>query len=184
MKPAVFLDRDGVIIADKNYLSDPDGVELLPGAVEGLHMFQAAGFILIIVTNQSGVGRGMFSIQDAEAVNDRVVELLAKNTVTITATYYCPHAPGDNCLCRKPNPGMLLQAAAEHDIDLRQSIMIGDKEADVMAGEAAQCRCSILIAPTSTKSGEPIAPNLEVAARYVLFGVGARFEIAHTETIQ
>ena len=100
MRPAAFLDRDGAIIVDKNYLSDPDGVKLLPGAVEGLRLLQAAGYLLIIVTNQSGIGRGMFSAQDAEAVNERLSHILESRGVHITATYYCPHAPTDNCDCR------------------------------------------------------------------------------------
>lgn len=173
MRPAAFLDRDGAIIVDKNYLSDPDGVKLLPGAVEGLRLLQAAGYLLIIVTNQSGIGRGMFSAQDAEAVNERLSHILESRGVHITATYYCPHAPTDNCDCRKPNPGMFVQAAREHGIDLPKSVTIGDKESDVMAGQAAGCRLSILLAPDDGQNDVLTAPDLEAAAHVVLEQAGA-----------
>lgn len=168
MRPAVFLDRDGAIIVDKNYLSDPEGVELLPNAIEGLLQFQSAGFLLIIITNQSGVGRGMFTAKDAEAVNERLVQVLSRNGITITDTYYCPHAPDDHCQCRKPLPGMILEAAAKHGIDLSRSITIGDKESDVKAGQAAGCRLSILISPNNIKTDTVAVPNLEAAATLAL----------------
>ncbi len=168
MRPAVFLDRDGAIIVDKNYLSDPEGVELLPHAVEGLRKFQAAGYLLIIITNQSGVGRGLFSAQQAEAVNDRLVQILAHNGVTIDDAYYCPHAPDDNCQCRKPLPGMILQAADKHGIDLSKSVTIGDKDSDVQAGRTAGCRLSILISTDTQKMDSVTVPNLEAAADVAL----------------
>ena len=168
MRSAVFLDRDGAIIVDKNYLSDPEGVELLPRAVEGLRKFQAAGYLLIIITNQSGVGRGMFTAQQAEAVNARLIQILAQKGVVIDDAYYCPHAPDEDCRCRKPLPGMILEAAAKHGIELSRSITIGDKDSDVKAGQAAGCRLSILISADTQKMDSVTVPNLEAAADIAL----------------
>jgi histidinol-phosphate phosphatase family protein len=131
---AVFLDRDGTVIADKHYLHDPAGVELLPGAAEGLLRLQALGLPLALVTNQSGVGRGYFGRGDAERVNGRLIELLAARGVRLRAVYTCPHAPEDGCACRKPRPGLIARAAAEMGVDPAQSFVLGDKPCDVDLG--------------------------------------------------
>lgn len=147
---AAFLDRDGTIIVDKNYLSDPAGVELLPGAPEALKQLQAAGYTLVVVTNQSGVGRGMYDDAAVEAVNARMRQLLSERGVAIAGVFYCPHTPDDHCACRKPKPGLLFEAAGRLNLDIAQSVMIGDKERDVQAGMAAGCRLNILLDPTRT----------------------------------
>ena len=167
MKRAVFLDRDGTIIVDKGYLADPEGVELLPRAVEGLRRFQAAGYDLLIVTNQSGVGRGYYSAADAEAVNARTVALLAESGIAITEVLYCPHLPNAGCSCRKPAPGMLLEGAARHGIDLGRSVMIGDTVTDIEAGRAAGCALTFLIA-ASPVPGAVVVTDLAQAADYVI----------------
>ena len=112
-RPAVFLDRDGTIIVEKVYLSDPAGVELIPGAVEGLHRFCRAGFLLVVVTNQAGIARGRYTIDDYRAVEDRLSEMLGEHGVSLDATYFCPHHPDwtGPCDCRKPATGMHMQAA-------------------------------------------------------------------------
>ena len=125
------LDRDGTIIVDKEYLSNPDGVELLPGAAAGLALLRQAGFGLAVVTNQSGIGRGYYSEQDMHAVNERMSALLAAEGVVLDGIYYCPHTPQDNCPCRKPRPGMVLRAAAELGFIPDQAVVIGDKAADL-----------------------------------------------------
>ena len=145
MNKAVFLDRDGTIIEDAGYLADPDGVRLLPGAGEALRELRGAGYLLVVVTNQSGIGRGFFSVDDMRRVNNRVEELFARQGVFFEDLLICPHAPEENCDCRKPSPKLLLDAAARHDIDLSRSVMVGDKISDVEAGAAAGCALNILL---------------------------------------
>lgn len=130
----VLLDRDGTVIEDKHYLHDPEGVELLPGALKGLRRMQDLGFGLALLTNQSGVGRGYFTEDDVHAVNNRLLAMLLEQGVRIDAVYHCPHAPEENCRCRKPEPGMMLQAAGELGFDPFDCFMIGDKLADVQLG--------------------------------------------------
>lgn len=135
-RKAAFLDRDGTIIVEKDYLSDPDQAVLESGAVEGLRMLAGAGFELIVVSNQSGVGRGMFGLEQAHAVNARVAELLSAQGITIAGWYMCPHAPDQTCDCRKPLPGLVLQAARELNLELTGAVVIGDKRSDVELGHA------------------------------------------------
>ena len=133
--PAVFVDRDGTIIREREYLSDPAGVELLPGAVEGLRAFRDAGFAVVIVTNQSGIARGYYDEGQYAAVQRRLVELLGGAGVPVLASYHCPHHPAHTgpCDCRKPAPGLFLRAIAEHGLDPRRSVWVGDRLRDVEA---------------------------------------------------
>ncbi len=137
---AVVLDRDGTIIVEKNYLHEPDEVELLPGAVEGLKLLQQNGFRLLVATNQAGIGRGYYSLDDMHAVNKRLEDLLHAEGVVLDTIYYCPHAPAEECACRKPEPGMLRQAAFEYGISLSDSFVVGDKDCDIMLGVNANMR--------------------------------------------
>ncbi|MVA59550.1 D-glycero-alpha-D-manno-heptose-1,7-bisphosphate 7-phosphatase [Agrobacterium vitis] len=130
----IFLDRDGTIIVDKNYLSRPEDVELEIGCVEGLTKFSKAGYLLIGVTNQSGVGRGFFSLADVNQCNNRVESLLSPHGIYVSAWYICPHRPEEDCNCRKPRSGLVEQAEAIVSIDYSRSFVIGDKDADVMLG--------------------------------------------------
>jgi len=131
VRPTAFLDRDGTLIEERNYLSDPDQAVLLPGVAEGLKTLMAQGFRLVVVSNQSGIGRGYFSEADAHAVNARVDDLLRAQDVDIAAWYICPHAPEQPCDCRKPEPGMVDRACKAFAVDLPASIMIGDKDIDM-----------------------------------------------------
>jgi histidinol-phosphate phosphatase family protein len=142
---AIFLDRDGTLIVDVGYPRVPDRVALLPGVATALRRLsqQAA---LVIISNQSGIGRGLISADEARAVHDRTVECFAAEGVTFTGAYYCPHAPETGCSCRKPQPGLLEQAARELDLDLSRSVMIGDKPSDVEVGRAAGCAAAVLFA--------------------------------------
>lgn len=141
---AIFLDRDGTLIRDVGYPSDPAAVELLPGATRALRELSRAGYLLVVVSNQSGVGRGIVTAREADAVHQRLVRELALVQVRLDAAYYCFHAPGDGCECRKPRPGLLRQAAREHDIALELSFVIGDEARDVQAGRAVGCRTLLL----------------------------------------
>jgi len=131
---AVFLDRDGTVIAERHYLHDPDGVELLPGAAEGMRVMQELGLRLVLVTNQSGVGRGYFGRDAVERVHGRLLELLENEGVELDAIYLCPHTPDDACSCRKPRPGLIERAVADLGVDPARSFVIGDKACDVDLG--------------------------------------------------
>ena len=143
-RPALFLDRDGTLIEDVGYPRDPRRVYLLPGAAGALARLARLGFALVIVSNQSGVGRGLFSRAEAEAVHAEVVRRFAGAGVSFDGAYYCYHAPDEGCGCRKPAPGLLLRAAAELGLDLGRSFMVGDKTIDAAAGAAAGCRGLLL----------------------------------------
>lgn len=138
MKKAVFLDRDGTIIEEKNYLRDPEQVVLISGAAKAISLLSQQGFFIVMVSNQSGVARGYFSEEDVIRVNRHVQELLLAQGATIDAMYYCPHHLDGiipeyriDCACRKPKPGMGIRASQEYALDLSKSVMIGDKKVDV-----------------------------------------------------
>lgn len=139
MNRALFLDRDGTIIEDAGYLSDPAGIRLLPGAMEALAALSAAGWKLFVVSNQSGVGRGMIHPEEMKAVQERFLEILSGHGVSVAESYLCVHAPEENCRCRKPSPWFLQTAAREHALDLSASWMIGDREGDILCGRNAGC---------------------------------------------
>jgi D-glycero-D-manno-heptose 1,7-bisphosphate phosphatase len=180
---AVFVDRDGTLNVNTGYVGDPAAVTLVPGAAAGVRLLAAAGYAIVVVSNQSGIARGYFTPAAADVVDARVRELLAAGGATITASYRCPHWPEEDrpsdvpaCDCRKPKPGMLLQAAADLGIDLPRSWMIGDRLLDMQAGSAAGCRC-VLVAgvpahdpPEDFSSAPPLyrARDLADAAAFIL----------------
>ena len=140
LRPAVFLDRDGTLVEDVGYPRDPEAVRLLDGAPEALAALRRAGFALVVVSNQSGIGRGLVTEEEAEAVHERFVRELRAHGVELDDARYCPHAPEDACACRKPEAGLLRDSARELGLDLERSFMVGDKPSDVEAGRAAGCR--------------------------------------------
>ena len=168
MRKAVFLDRDGTIIKHVHYLADPEKVEIVPQGIEALTRLQAAGYLLVVVSNQSLVGRGLGTTEDVEAVNARMVELFEAGGVTFDAVKYCPHRPEDNCPDRKPNPGMLRDAARDLKIDLAASMMIGDNITDVGAGKNAGCRRNYLIAIESLDTDAVQVATLAEAVDLIL----------------
>ncbi|MBI4446478.1 MAG: HAD family hydrolase [Acidobacteria bacterium] len=131
----VILDRDGTLNVERNYLSDPAGMELLPGVLEGLRHLRALGLGLLVVTNQSGVGRGFFDLSRLDAIHARLEELLAAGGVRLDGIYWCPHKPEDDCRCRKPKNGLLVQAAEELNFDPRRCFVVGDKPCDIEMGQ-------------------------------------------------
>jgi histidinol-phosphate phosphatase family protein len=133
-KPAAFLDRDGTLIFDKNYLSSPQQVKLYSYTAESINKLRKAGFKIIVVTNQSGIGRGMFTLKDLKKVNKKFTDILKAQGAKIDALYFCPHTDEDRCSCRKPAAGMVLQAAKEHNIDLERSYTVGDSVRDYLLG--------------------------------------------------
>lgn len=142
MRRALFLDRDDTLIVDPGYPRDPDAVVLVPGAAAALRRVPA-DVALVIVSNQSGIARGLITLAEADAVAARVAERFAAEGVGFAGAYRCPHAPDDGCRCRKPAPGMLLDAARDLGLDLARSMMLGDRPSDVAAGEAAGCGASV-----------------------------------------
>jgi histidinol-phosphate phosphatase family protein len=133
-KPLVILDRDGTVIVDKHYLSEANDVELLPHAAEGLKLLTAIGLPLVVVTNQSGVGRGFFRMQDVDAVHDRLRTILGRHQIELAGIFVCPHAPDDGCDCRKPLSGLVRRAARELGVNLSRTFTIGDKACDIQLG--------------------------------------------------
>ena len=146
MKRAVFIDRDGTINEEKEYLYRADELTFIPGAPEAIRLLNEAGFRVIVVSNQSGVARGYYAEEDVHLLHRHIAAQLEQVGARVDAWYYCPHHPSGRgsyalpCRCRKPLPGMLLEAADRFVIDLESSIMIGDKLVDVEAGRAAGCR--------------------------------------------
>jgi D-glycero-D-manno-heptose 1,7-bisphosphate phosphatase len=146
MFPAVFLDRDGVLIENRSeYVREWSQVFIYPKTYLSLFRLHKAGYKIVIVTNQSAVGRGLLSIHTAEEINHRLVDLICENDGHVDRVYLCPHDPGDGCDCRKPKPGMILQAARELDLDLNRSWMIGDAWSDLLAAHAAGMQKLILV---------------------------------------
>jgi len=139
MNKAVFLDRDGIVNIEKNYVYKIEDFEFIPGIFDLCRQYQQEGYLLFIITNQAGIARGYYSEEQYLILTDWMVNQFKAAGITISKVYFCPHHPDftGECECRKPHPGMILQAAKEFDLDLSNSILIGDKESDVEAGEKA-----------------------------------------------
>lgn len=165
---AVFFDRDKTIIEDDGYFHDPEGIVFMPRAVEGLAALERAGFLLFIVTNQSGVGRGYFPESDTIAVHKKIIELLEKQGIRLEKIYYCPHAPEDQCVCRKPKPFLIFKAAEEFGIDLSKSFFIGDHMKDMEAGRAAGVTTVFVGSPEKSSGADISAPDILVAAEKIV----------------
>lgn len=142
---AIFLDRDGVINVDKSYVCKKEDFEFVTGVFESLRYFQSLGYILLVVTNQSGIGRGYYSEDDFSALTSFMIKELKKEDITIDKVYHCSSTPEDNLSCRKPNPGMLLDGKEDFNIDMENSWMIGDKKSDIEAGSRAGINNTIYI---------------------------------------
>jgi D-glycero-D-manno-heptose 1,7-bisphosphate phosphatase len=170
----VLLDRDGTVNVERSYVTSPEQVELLPRAAEGIRALKSLGFAVVVVTNQSAVGRGRLDSSTLEAIHARLCALLAAEQAAIAAIYVCPHRPDENCPCRKPLPGLARQAAAAFGADLAQSFVIGDKPCDVGLGKNVGAR-TILVrtgygtetAARGSVSPDWVAEDLADAARYV-----------------
>lgn len=147
MKKAIFLDRDGTINVEKNYLYRIEDFEFLPGVIDALRQFQSSGFSLVIITNQSGIARGYYTEQDLQKLHEWMTDRLKAENIAVAAVYYCPHHPQarrmqyrQNCTCRKPAAGLFWQAAKELDIDFQESYAIGDRLRDCAVCGQTSCR--------------------------------------------
>jgi D-glycero-D-manno-heptose 1,7-bisphosphate phosphatase len=197
MKPAVFFDRDGVLIEDVHLLTRPEQLVLLPGVPEALQRLAAAGFTLFVVSNQPVVARGLATEAEVESVHTELQRrIMAAGGPPVTQYYFCPHHPNATlpqyrvaCDCRKPRPGMLLQAAREHALDLQASYMVGDRITDIIAGARAGCRTALVqtgeheAAPIESPDGidasvqpDYVCANLAGAAEWIAKQVRVRNE--------
>ncbi len=158
---AVFIDRDGVINRDRvDFVLDWAEFEWLPGVIEAVARLKAAGWRVVVFTNQSCIGRGLIEREAVERINRRMAEIMAENGAELDGVYVCPHAPGEECDCRKPLPGLILKAAAELDLDLSRSVVIGDAARDIQAGRAAGVAENILV-----RTGKGAAAERDPALR-------------------
>jgi D,D-heptose 1,7-bisphosphate phosphatase len=171
---AIFLDKDGTVLEDVPYNVDPARMRLAPGAGAGLRLLQQAGYRLIVVTNQSGIARGLFPEEALVGVEARLRELLGVAAISLDSFYYCPHHPtgtvapyARECSCRKPAPGLLFRAAQQRRIDLAHSWMVGDKPADAEAGARAGCRV-VTISGSTPEIGSRTTTDLAAAAELIL----------------
>jgi D-glycero-D-manno-heptose 1,7-bisphosphate phosphatase len=183
MNKAVFLDRDGTINKEVNYLSKPEDLEILPGVFEALKIFRDNGYKLIVISNQAGLAKGIFTHTDLESVNMELDRQLLAQSIQLDGFYFCPHHPEGKvpeltteCKCRKPAPGLLLQAMLEHKVDPEKSYMIGDKLLDVAAGKQAGCKSGLVLTgygreevdrPSRQVEPDFIVENLVQAAKLI-----------------
>lgn len=156
----ILLDRDGTVIEERHYLCDPDQVCLTPKTGAALAALSQAGYRLFLVTNQSGLGRGYFSQDQYQAVQNRLAEILRPFGATFTATAMCPHAPDAGCACRKPLPGLWEALRQSHGLLPEQTIMVGDKAADILFAKACNLAASILVL---TGHGRKAAKDMDLA---------------------
>lgn len=172
MKKAIFLDRDGVInqkAPEGDYIIRWEDVRFLDGVAEGVAKLHRHGFTVIVVSNQRCVSKGMISPAELEILHARMLNRLAESGAVIDHVYYCPHEINDGCQCRKPQPGMLMEAAENSQIDLHASWMVGDSEADIEAGRAAGCKTAHITAQTGNLFGaDLVAPSLFAAAEQII----------------
>lgn len=164
MHRAVFLDRDGTLNHDPGYISKPESFVLLPGAIEALRLLNRAGYLVVVVTNQSGIARGYFTEEGLLAIHQKLRREVGAGGAQVDAIYHCPHHPtaGDGpltraCFCRKPAPGMIYRAALDLEIDVGRSFMVGDGTGDVEAGRRAGCRTVLVLTGRGCETSRAIA---------------------------
>lgn len=159
LQPVIFLDRDGTIIEDLHYPREAEKVALIPGAVEGLTRLQEKGYLLVVVSNQSGVGRGIIQDHEFKAVHDKCCELLRANGIQIAEFAYCFHKPEDNCKCRKPSAGLLSSKIGEVKVDFKQSFTIGDRDSDVRLADGVGATGCLVLTGKGQATYSALAPD-------------------------
>ena len=163
----VILDRDGTIVVERHYLATPEDVELLPQTVAGLRLLKTLGLGLIVITNQSALGRGFLKKEKLDSIHHRMNELLESNGITVDGIYVCPHTPEDSCMCRKPQTGLIDQAGKDFDLDPTACVVIGDKESDIELGR----RIGAITILVRTGYGADVAKRGSVEPNYVVDGL-------------
>jgi D-glycero-D-manno-heptose 1,7-bisphosphate phosphatase len=169
----VILDRDGTIIEEVSYLSDPKQIALIPGTGKALKDLSDMGFGLVVITNQSAVGRGYFDEAQLARIHERLLEMLHAEEITLDGLYFCPHTPQDQCLCRKPHTGLIQKASEDLDFDLSGSIVIGDKASDIEMG----CRVGALTMLVRTGYGAQVASERKIEPDYIVEDLSAAVEV-------
>jgi histidinol-phosphate phosphatase family protein len=175
-KAAVFLDRDGTINPDPGYLSDPDDFELFPRTGEGMRALAESGFTLVVISNQSGVARGLIKPAQLDEIHERMKAKLREEGVELAGIYYCPHHPDERCSCRKPSPQLVYDAAGRLNLDLASSYFVGDMMSDIKTGKEAGLRTVLVVTGEGRKSVEKakkmgvdyVAEDLLDAARWIV----------------
>ena len=156
MSRMIILDRDGVINLDsEGYIKNPDEWEPIPGSLESINRLKKAGYLVTVATNQSGIARGIFGEDDLKQIHNKMIRMLAARGASVDGIYYCPHGPHDNCICRKPKPGLLIKIAREFDIKLSETPFVGDDIGDIRAAEMANAK-PVLV---RTGNGEFVMQN-------------------------
>lgn len=172
MAPTVVLDRDGTVVVDRDYLDDPDALEFLPGAAEALRRLHRRGYRLVVISNQSGVGRGRFSLERLQQINARLLQMVRAAGADLAGIYCCPHRPEEGCACRKPGTQLLLQAAGELGFDPKAAVVVGDKASDVELGKRVGA-VTMWIRDDRGRGSRPephadhVVPDLAAAARLI-----------------
>lgn len=178
-RPAVFLDRDGVVIENRSdYVKSWGEVHFIPGALEALKRMAGSSYLVIFVTNQSAVGRGIITMEEVLAINRQVIVIINMNCGRIDGVYICPHSPDEDCNCRKPKPGLLLQAAEELRVDLSRSYLVGDALSDLQAADAVSAAGILVLTGRGQDQasmlhgteGYRIVADLQAAVDYILSG--------------
>lgn len=169
----VVLDRDGTVIEEREYLSDPEQVRLIRGVGAALRELKRMGFGLVVLTNQSGMGRGFFDEAQLRCIHKRLDQLLEEEGVQLDGLYVCPHKPDDDCVCRKPKPGLIHKAAEELGFSLEKCIVVGDKASDIHMG----CIIGAVTFLVRTGYGSEVAAEAQVAADYVVDDLSAAVQI-------
>lgn len=171
MIKAIFLDRDGTIVEDVGYVYKIEDFNLIPNATKGLKLLK--NYMLFIITNQSGIGRGYYKLKDFIEYNKNVLKELKKHNIKIGKTYYCPHKPEENCECRKPNTKLIKDAEKKFKIDLKKSFVIGDKKADIELGKNVGCKTILVLTGNGMEAKNNVKPDyfakdLLDAAKWIL----------------
>jgi len=171
---AVFIDRDGTINEEVKYLSKENNLRILPNAVEGIKLLKEAGFKVIVISNQSGVARGYFKEKDVQLINKKIKELIKQSGADIDGFYYCPHHPEaivdkyrQVCQCRKPEPGLFLQAAAQLNINMRKSFIVGDKLSDIQMSEVLGAQAVLVLTGYGLQEREKYCSESHLALHYI-----------------
>lgn len=174
-RPAVFLDRDGTLVHDPGYLRDPAGVKILPGVSRAVEQLAEAGFARVIITNQSGIGRGILDVAAFDRVQAELVAQLTRADASIDGCFHCPHLPTDGCVCRKPGTALHREAAARLDLDIARSWCVGDRMSDVNAAAELGCRAALVMtgegadhASAARSAGIPVVDDLAAAVVLIL----------------
>ncbi len=167
-QPTIFLDRDGIINVDEGYTHRIDQFVFVDGIIKACQRWQIAGYAIIVITNQSGIDRGYYTDADFKTLTHWMVDEFSKNDVTIRAVFYCPHTPNFGCICRKPNPGMLLHAITAYQLDPSNCWMIGDKESDMEAAINAGISNTILVGPSPASTRSKFQANTIIDTQLIV----------------